>query len=73
MPNDNSKKAAADPSAYTVHESVIISLARKGDAFSSASNSGEVKVSRRPSSVKVRTPPLCCFRMVIVSSVDFAG
>ena len=29
MPNDNSKKAAADPSAYTVHESVIISLARK--------------------------------------------
>ena len=29
MPNDNSKKAAADSSAYTVHESVIISLARK--------------------------------------------
>ena len=29
MPNDTSKKAAADSSAYTVHESVIISLARK--------------------------------------------
>ena len=29
MPNDKSKKAAADSSAYTVHESVIISLARK--------------------------------------------
>lgn len=29
MPHDTSKKAAADPSAYTVHESVIISLARK--------------------------------------------
>ena len=29
MPKDTSKKAAADSSAYTVHESVIISLARK--------------------------------------------
>ena len=29
MPNDNSKKAAAESSAYTVHESVIIALARK--------------------------------------------
>lgn len=29
MQNDTSKKAAADSSAYTVHESVIISLARK--------------------------------------------
>ena len=29
MPKETSKKAAADTSAYTVHESVIISLARK--------------------------------------------
>ena len=29
MAKDTSKKTAADPAAYTVHESVIISLARK--------------------------------------------
>ena len=29
MPKDTSKQPAADPAAYTVHESVIISLARK--------------------------------------------
>ena len=29
MPKDTSKQSAADPAAYTVHESVIISLARK--------------------------------------------
>ena len=29
MAKDTSKKPAAEPAAYTVHESVIISLARK--------------------------------------------